>query len=295
MSSQPSAASGITSARSDHSTLDLKSIEFLRAHLSGFQPRVGIVLGSGLGDLAHQIVPTAIFDFHEIPGFPTTHVSGHAGKLILGDLAGTPVAALQGRCHLYEGWRMEQALVPVQTLIDLDIDLLILSNASGGINPRFRSGQVVLMDSHIDGMFRLQPQLFQSKPNDGILSRNVTLYDRTWIERAQQTAIKLGFALTTGTYWATLGPNYETRSEYRMFRNLGADMVGMSTVPEAKLAFDRNIPVLAFSIVTNVANSDNATVTDHADVLNWSSQAKGQLVPLIESLLSEYFPPSSAS
>lgn len=284
----------MASARSDHSSLGLKSTEFLRARLSKFKPRVGIVLGSGLGDLAQQITPTAIFDFDEIPEFPTTRVSGHAGKLILGDLAGTPVAALQGRCHLYEGWHMEQALVPVQTLINLNIDLLILSNASGGINPRFRSGQVVLIDSHIDGMFRPQPILLQSKPNYGILSRNVTLYDRTWMERAQQTALRLGFALTTGTYWATLGPNYETRSEYRMFRNLGADMVGMSTVPEAKLAFDHNVPVLAFSIVTNVANCDNATVTDHADVLNWSSQAKEQLVPLIESLLSDYFPPSSA-
>lgn len=275
--------------------MDLKSVEFIRAQSAGFQPRVGIVLGSGLGDLANQIAPTNIFNYEDIPGFPTPRVSGHAGKLILGQLGHTPVVALQGRCHLYEGWQMEQALVPVQTLIDLNIELLILSNASGGINPRFRSGQVVLMDSHIDGMFRHQPVRFQSKPHYGILSRNVTLYDRTWIERAQQTALKLGFALSTGTYWATLGPNYETRSEYRMFRNLGADMVGMSTVPEAKLAFERNLPVLAFSIVTNVANSDNATVTDHADVLNWSSQAKEQLVPLIESLLSEYFPPSSAS
>ncbi len=275
--------------------MGLKSIEFIRARSAGFQPRVGIVLGSGLGDLAHRIAPTRIFKFEDIPEFPTPRVSGHAGNLILGELGHTPVVALQGRCHLYEGWQMAQALVPVQTLIDLDIELLILSNASGGINPRFRSGQVVLMDSHIDGMFRAQPIIFQSKPNYGNLSRNVTLYDRTWIERAQQSALKLGFALSTGTYWATLGPNYETRSEYRMFRNLGADMVGMSTVPEAKLAFERKIPVLAFSIVTNVANSDNATVTDHADVLNWSSQAQEQLVPLIESLLSEYFPPSSAS
>lgn len=295
MSSQPFVASGLKPSPTVPPSTALQPHEFLRALTPGFQPRVGIVLGSGLGDLAHQIKPTSIFKYEEIPGFPTTHVSGHAGKLILGELGNTQVAALQGRCHLYEGWGMEQALRPVKTLLDLGIELLILSNASGGINPRFRSGQVVIMDSHIDGMFRAQPVFKSPKAPPGILSRNVSLYDRTWIERAQQTALKLGFALTTGTYWATLGPNYETRSEYRMFRNLGADMVGMSTVPEAKVAFECNIPVLAFSIVTNVANSDIATVTDHADVLNWSSQAQGQLVPLIESLLSDYFAASSAS
>jgi len=165
---------------------------------------------------------------------------------------------------------------------------LILSNASGGVNPRFHSGQIVLIDSHIDGMFRpgLSSRTIESATN--VVGRHRITYDRQWIQRAQSTALKLGFSLPTGTYWATLGPNYETRAEYRMFRNLGADMVGMSTVPEANIAFAHQVDVLAFSIVTNVANSDIASVTDHADVLNWSARAKSQLLPLVQELLSEY-------
>jgi purine-nucleoside phosphorylase len=271
-----------------------QAIQFLRSKCSNFRPRVGIILGSGLGDLGQSIQSVATISYGEIPGFPVAHVSGHAGRLIMGRLAGTDVVALQGRCHFYEGWEGPQAALPVRTVLELGVELLILSNASGGVNPRFHSGQIVLIDSHIDGMFRpghpnrlLESQLLESEPN--VVGRHLVSYDRCWIDRAQRTAQKLGFSLPTGTYWATLGPNYETRAEYRMFRNLGADMVGMSTVPEANIAFERGIDVLAFSIVTNVANSDVASVTDHADVLNWSARAKTQLLPLVQELLSEYF------
>lgn len=264
------------------------AIGFLRSRCPGFQPKVGIILGSGLGDLAESIQSVASISYSEIPGFPVAHVSGHAGRLIMGRLAGTEVVALQGRCHFYEGWQGAQAALPVRTLLGLGIELLILSNASGGVNPRFHSGQIVLIDSHIDGMFRpgLSSRTIESATN--VVGRHRITYDRQWIQRAQSTALKLGFSLPTGTYWATLGPNYETRAEYRMFRNLGADMVGMSTVPEANIAFAHQVDVLAFSIVTNVANSDIASVTDHADVLNWSARAKSQLLPLVQELLSEY-------
>ena len=267
----------------------VRAVELLRSKCPGFQPRVGIILGSGLGDLAESIQSVASISYGELPGFPVAHVSGHAGRLIMGRLAGTEVVALQGRCHFYEGWHGAQAALPVRTLLELGIELLILSNASGGVNPRFHSGQIVLIDSHIDGMFRpgLSSRAVGSAPN--VVGRHRVSYDRLWIERAQRTALKLGFSLPTGTYWATLGPNYETRAEYRMFRNLGADMVGMSTVPEANIAFEHQVDVLAFSIVTNVANSDIASVTDHADVLNWSARAKSQLLPLVQELLSEYF------
>jgi purine-nucleoside phosphorylase len=264
------------------------AIGFLRSRCPGFQPKVGIILGSGLGDLAESIQSVASISYSEIPGFPVAHVSGHAGRLIMGRLAGTEVVALQGRCHFYEGWQGAQAALPVRTLLGFGIELLILSNASGGVNPRFHSGQIVLIDSHIDGMFRpgLSSRTIESATN--VVGRHRITYDRQWIQRAQSTALKLGFSLPTGTYWATLGPNYETRAEYRMFRNLGADMVGMSTVPEANIAFAHQVDVLAFSIVTNVANSDIASVTDHADVLNWSARAKSQLLPLVQELLSEY-------
>jgi purine-nucleoside phosphorylase len=170
----------------------------------------------------------------------------------------------------------------------LGIDSLIVSNASGGINPRLRSGQVVLIDNHIDWMNR--SGLGASEANQGAASAGLphrvgNPYDSRLMELAEQLAIRLGFSLSRGTYLATLGPNYETRAEYRMFAKLGADMVGMSTVPEVILANQLGLKVLAFSIVTNVAKPDVQTVTDHEEVLDWSRKAQSQLVPLIQRIL----------
>jgi len=242
-----------------------------------------------MGSLADSIEHQISIPFEAIPQFPVPRVQGHSGRLVIGKLAGVDVAALQGRCHLYEGWSLEDSLVPVQTLIALGIELLILSNASGGINPRLQSGQVVAIDSHIDWLFQTQKTPNPDADAVSFLSRSHRTYDPTWLVRAQETADELGFSLATGTYLATLGPNYETRAEYRAFGRMGADMVGMSTVPEALLAMRNAIPVLAFSVVTNVANPDIASVTDHAEVLEWSSQAKSRLEPLVARMASKYF------
>jgi purine-nucleoside phosphorylase len=263
---------------------------FIRQARPGFQPRVGLVLGSGLGPLADQIESPTKFNYREIPGFPLSHVPGHAGKLVLGQLRSVPVIAMQGRSHLYEGWSIEQATLPIETMAELGIELLIVSNASGGINLRFQSGQIVLIDSHINFLSR---KLTLPRPTTPIPLahsgpiRSANVYDQGWIQRAQRAAVRLGFSLATGTYLATLGPNYETRAEYRAFARMGADMVGMSTVPEVLVAARRQLPVLAFSIITNVANPDAPTQTDHADVLDWSTSAQQQLLPLIEVLLSD--------
>lgn len=242
-----------------------------------------------MGSLADSIEHQISIPFESIPQFPVPRVQGHSGRLVIGKLGGVDVAALQGRCHLYEGWSLEDSLVPVQTLIALGIDLLILSNASGGINPRLQSGQVVAIDSHIDWLFQTHKIPNPDSDPVSILGRSHRTYDPAWLARAQETAAELGFSLTTGTYLATLGPNYETRAEYRAFGRMGADMVGMSTVPEALLAMRNAIPVLAFSVVTNVANPDIALVTEHAEVLEWSSQAKARLEPLVARIASKYF------
>lgn len=273
---------------------------FVRQSRPGFQPRVGLVLGSGLGPLADKIESPTHIEYHAIPGFPLSHVPGHAGKLVLGLLQSVPVVAMQGRSHLYEGWSIEQATLPIETMAELGIDLLIVSNASGGINLRFQSGQIVLIDSHINLLFRkptrskhteatsvANSHSTRSEPIHSGPSRSESVYDRGWIQRAQHTALRLGFNLATGTYLATLGPNYETRAEYRAFARMGADMVGMSTVPEVLVAARRQLPVLAFSIITNVANPDAPTKTDHADVLDWSTSAQRLLLPLIGTLLSD--------
>jgi len=252
------------------------------------QPRVGLILGSGLGGLADLIQQSVRIPYASIPGFPRSHVAGHAGNLVLGFLGATPVVAMQGRAHLYEGWTAAQATFPLRCMHAMGIQSLIVSNASGGINPRFQSGQVVLIDSHIDWMNRSGVLVTDSKSSaasQGVPHRTGNTYHERFLQLAESRALTLGFALSRGTYLATLGPNYETRSEYKAFAKLGADMVGMSTVPEVILANQLGLKVLAFSIVTNVAKPDVQTVTDHAEVLDWSRKAQGQLIPLISSLI----------
>lgn len=248
-----------------------------------------MILGSGLGGLADSIDQPTKIPFEAIPNFPVPRVPGHQGFLIFGNLGGTQVAMLQGRCHLYEGWSPEQSLLPLSTLIELGVELVILSNASGGINPRFRSGQVVAIDSHIDWLFQSLKMPNPNPATASILGRSHRSYDPTWLARAQETALELGFPLSTGTYLATLGPNYETRAEYRAFARMGADMVGMSTVPEALLAMRSGVPVLALSVVTNVANPDLPSATEHTDVLEWSKVARSKLEPLVKTIASKYF------
>ena len=255
----------------------------------GFQPRIGLILGSGLGLLAERIESDCRIPYRDIPDFPESRVLGHAGNLVLGTLCGAPVVAMQGRAHLYEGWSPAKATFPLRCMHALGIHSLIVSNASGGINPRFHSGQVVLMDNHIDWMNRSginASDLANSTTSVGLPHRVGNPYCRELMSLAERTAIQQGFMLARGTYLATLGPNYETRAEYRMFAKLGADMVGMSTVPEVLLANQLGLKVLAFSIVTNVATPDVQSVTDHEEVLDWSRKAQGQLVPLIESIVA---------
>ena len=256
--------------------------------IGDFKPQVGLILGSGLGSLAEHIEHALPIHYDDIPGFPTSHVVGHAGNLVFGYLGAVPIVAMQGRSHLYEGWTGAQITFPIRCMHEFGISSLFVSNASGGINSRFRSGQVVLIDNHIDWMNRTgldKAQIDGSAAKLGLPHRIGNPYDRELMSMAQQFAMKLGFELSKGTYLGTLGPNYETRAEYRMFAKLGADMVGMSTVPEVILANQLGLRVLAFSIVTNVATPDVQKATDHQDVLDWSRKAQSQLIPLIQRIL----------
>ena len=266
-----------------------EACQFILQRSDSFQPRVGLILGSGLGFLADRIEDACRIPYSEIPGFPESRVPGHAGKLVMGKLGGTSVVAMQGRAHLYEGWSAWQATFPLRCMHALGIESLFVSNASGGINPRFHGGQIVLIDSHIDWMNRSGIQVADATDSAarlGLPHRVGNPYDTGLMCLAERLAVKHGFALARGTYLATLGPNYETRAEYRMFAKLGADMVGMSTVPEVLLASQLGLKVLGFSIVTNVASPDVQSITDHQEVLDWSRKAQRQLVPLIESILA---------
>jgi purine-nucleoside phosphorylase len=265
------------------------SVEVIRQRCPNAHPKVGLILGSGLGGLADMIENACVIPYSDIPGFPLSKVSGHAGNLVIGNLGSAHVVGMQGRAHLYEGWSGQESTFPLRCMHALGINALIVSNASGGINPRFHSGQVVAIDNHIDWMHRtgiLNAEAMSGPASHGLPNRLRNPYDISLLELAERLAIKLGFVLARGTYLATLGPNYETRAEYRMFAKLGADMVGMSTVPEVLVANQLGLPVLAFSIVTNVAKPDAPSVTEHTEVLDWSRRAQSQLIPLIEKILS---------
>ena len=253
-------------------------------------PRVAIVLGSGLGALAEHVEHSVKIPYSAIPGFPLSHAHGHAGYLHLGYIGGVCVVVMQGRAHLYEGHSVEKATFPIRVMRQLGAETLILSNASGGMNTRFVSGDLMVIDEHIDLMFRtgIRSSDFPSSfaPSD-LPSRSGAVYDPNWIRLAHATAKKLGIRLQQGTYLATLGPTYETRAEYRFFHRIGADAVGMSTVPEACLAHQIGFRILGFSVITNVARPDVLEKTSHAEVLDFAAVAQTKLVPLVQALLQD--------
>ncbi len=248
-----------------------------------FQPHVAIVLGSGLGELANRVEHASAVDYADIPFFSPTTACGHAGKLIFGFLAGMPVVLLQGRAHRYEGFANVEVSFPVHCLHALGIHTLITTNAAGGLNTRYQKDDLMVIDSHIDLLWYrgqvgqiCQPALRGKAP-----------YDYPLIARSKHLARVHGVVLHQGCYLATLGPTYETRSEYRMFRRLGADAVGMSTVPEVLAASQLGLRTLAFSVITNVASTDIPVVTRHDEVVDSGISAGPKLLKILQGLLEE--------
>lgn len=248
-------------------------------------PRAGIILGSGLSGLAAAIEKQATIPYTAIPHFPTSTVMGHAGALVCGHVDGLPVVAMQGRFHLYEGHTAAQITLPIRVMKGLGIELLILSNASGGLNPQYEAGNLVVIDDHINLMFR-NPLIGindeQLGPRFPDMSRP---YERVWIERVLQIARRRNITAHRGVYAAMSGPTYETRAEYRMLRRLGADVVGMSTVPETTVAVHTGIPVLALSIVANVCKPDLLEKTSGSEVVRAAQNAEPKLRQIVLDVL----------
>jgi purine-nucleoside phosphorylase len=249
-------------------------------------PRAGIILGSGLGDLASEIEAETTFDYAELPHFPQTTAIGHAGRLICGRLAGAPVVAFQGRFHLYEGHSPEQAGFPVRVLKTLGGRTLIVSNAAGGLNPQYSAGDVMLIDDHINLMFD-NPLVGM---NDDALGPRFpdmsSPYSRSLQRQAMEVAMRERFLLHRGVYVAVLGPNYETRAEYRMLRRLGGDAVGMSTVPEVLVARHSGMRVLGLSTITNVGSPDALGKTSAHDVLAVAATAASKLGAIVRGVVA---------
>jgi len=232
-----------------------RSADYIRQH-TRHQPAVGLVLGSGLSGLAEQIAQIDVMDYGEIPSFPVSTVAGHAGRLVIGELAGITVCAMQGRFHYYEGYAMQQVTLPIRVMQRLGINTLILTNAAGGINPGFAVGDIMLIEDAINfiGMAGVNPL---RGPNLDEFGPRFPAVNRTYTRRLRvltsAVAKAQGIALHHGVYAALSGPNFESPAEIRMLRTLGVDAVGMSTVPEALVAHHAGMDVLALSTITNVA------------------------------------------
>lgn len=248
------------------------------------RPRLGIILGTGLGQLADEIEVEASLSYDQLPHFPVSTVESHVGRLLLGTLAGVPVVAMQGRFHLYEGYSPQKVTFPVRVLACFGVDTLLISNAAGGMNPLYRRGDLMLLTDHINlqGANPLVgPNIDAWGPRFPDMSAP---YDAGLIALAEAKALALGIKLQQGVYVAVEGPNLETRAEYRFLRAIGADVVGMSTVPEVIVARHMDLRVLAISVVTDECFPDALEPVSIADVLAAASEAEPKLTALMKAI-----------
>ena len=252
---------------------------------TGFQPVVGIILGSGLGGLVNHIKVEHSLAYSDIPGFPVSTVHGHGSRLIMGEVGGVKVVAMQGRFHFYEGYTMQEVAFPVRVLKFLGISKLFLSNASGGVNQNFKVGDLMIIDDHIN-LMGLNPLIGRNDDEIGPRFPDMSApYDKDMIRNAMQIAHQHQFRCHIGVYAAVTGPCYETRAEYRYIRTIGADAVGMSTVPEVIVARHMGLPCFAISIITDLGGTDEPEIITHDEVVRVANEAEGRMTVLITKLL----------
>jgi purine-nucleoside phosphorylase len=274
----------------------LAAAKLVRDRVGDFSPVAAIILGSGLGKLADEIESATAIDYRDVPGFPAATVAGHAGKLIAGSLRGVPILALAGRFHLYEGHDAALAGYPVRVVHALGARTLIVSNAAGGVNRSFAPGDLMLIADHINLMFR-NPLVGPLERGDLRFPDMSSPYDPRLATIARDVAREQGLVLREGVYAGLLGPQYETAAEVRMLGVLGADAVGMSTVPEVIVARALGMSVLGFSCVTNLATGLSSAPLTHADVLDTTARAADAFVRLVSGVverLGAIDPPSRA-
>jgi purine-nucleoside phosphorylase len=264
--------------------------EFLRGRLAGLAPRVGLVLGSGLGAVADGVAKPVFVPYSEIPHFPQSTVEGHSGRIVAGLLGGVPVVVMQGRVHSYEGYAPQQVTFPMRVLGTLGVKAVVLTNAAGGIQQGYHVGQLVALADHINQMGwnpltgPNEPR-FAMRKGAGLRFFDMTeAYSKRMRALAKEAATEEGFALEEGVYLATPGPSFETPAEIRAFRALGATLVGMSTVPETIVARHMGIEVLGISCVTNLAAGLGATHLSHEEVSETGKQVERRLAGLLERL-----------
>jgi purine-nucleoside phosphorylase len=249
-------------------------------------PKVGIILGTGLGDFVQELEVEATIEYGDIPHFPTSTATSHRGRLVCGQLAGVPVVAMEGRFHLYEGYPLKQITLPVRVFKELGVELLIISNACGGLNPYFEAGDVMVIEDHIN--------LLGDNPLIGINDDRLgprfpdmcEPYDQQWVNRTIEIGRELGMGLHKGVFVAVAGPNLETRAEYRFLRMIGGDVVGMSTVPETIVAVHCGLKTIGLSVVTDMCLPDALKPANVEEIIATANEAAPKLISIVRGIVT---------
>ena len=262
------------------------TIEFIKGKIGDFKPEIGIILGSGLGDLADEYCSMSI-SYSEIPGFEVSTVSGHKGRLVFAEINGKKVVMMQGRFHFYEGHPIQKVVFPVKVMRKLGVETLIITNAAGGVNPNFRPSDLMIITDHINYM-GVNPLIGKNDDSMGERFPDMSeVYTLSLVDLTKKIGRKLGIDLQEGVYMALTGPSYETPAEVRMARVIGADAVGMSTVPEAVTATWAGMKVLGISCICNSAAGVSTVGLSHADVIHAANVAKDRFKTLVKEVIKE--------
>ncbi|MDF2946938.1 MAG: purine-nucleoside phosphorylase [Bacillales bacterium] len=263
-----------------------KSAEYIRNKINN-NPRVGLILGSGLGVLAEEVKNSVVIPYSEIPGFPVSTVEGHAGQLVIGDLEGIEVIVMQGRFHFYEGYEMDRVTYPVRVMKLLGIENIIITNAAGGINTSFEPGDLMIITDHIN-MVGTSPLIGKNFNEFGTRFPDMSnAYNKEFINLAERVAVNLNIKIKKGVYIGNTGPNYETPAEIRMGRVLGGDAVGMSTVPEVIVANHSGMKVLGISCISNMAAGILDQPLTHDEVMETTEKVKSNFLKLVKNIVQE--------
>ena len=263
-----------------------EAVSFLQDKVNT-KPEFGIILGTGLGGLVNEIEISHEVSYEDIPHFPVSTVESHSGKLIFGTLGCKKVVAMQGRFHFYEGYTMQEVTFPVRVLKMLGINRLFVSNASGGVNPDFEVGEIMILEDHID-FFPGNPLIGKNIDDLGPRFPDMSdVYDKDMIVKAKEVANQEGIKVSTGVYLGLTGPTLETPAEYRMIRTLGADAVGMSTVPEIIVARHMDLPCFAISIVTDLGVPGKIKKVSVADVIAVANRQEPKMTTILKELITK--------
>ena len=264
-----------------------ETVDFI-TNKTNFSPEYGVILGSGLGNFTDDIDVEYILPYTEIPNFPVSTVEGHKGALVFGTIQGKKVVAMQGRFHFYEGYDMKQVTFPVRVMKHLGVEKLIVSNASGGVNPNYKVGSIVIIKDHINMM---PEHPLRGKNDERFGPRFVNMsepYSRKMIIKAKEIASYLDIQVQDGVYLGLQGPTFETLAEYKMVKNIGADCVGMSTVPEVIVAQHMNLECFGLSVITDMGDEESIDTITHAEVLEAAQKAEPHVRNLIKELIIQY-------